>query len=508
MKQMITWLILVALIKNLIWSLFIPLWQFPDEQAHFGHVAYLAEGGQLPMGKGNNLTEEIAISEQLLGTYRNKYGNNQFTYHPEYRLEYTGNFAGKYEKEIKNLPLSSRKNFTDAESAYYPHFFYRVSGFIYRLFYGQDIFIRVFTIRFFWLGAHLILIWLAFKIGQLVFPKDNTAAVSVAVLTGFHPMLTFVSAGFTSDNLHNVLFTAVIYLCLRLWQKLDRQNLLVLAAVMGFGFINKPQFLIALGIVVPVLLWQIAKQKQWQLAGLFGGAFFIVALIFGRENLGGIWNSVKVGELPFFNVSTQLVRPDYSLWQHTIYTTQHTFREDLPWYWGVFRWLSLTLPRWVNRVMMRILLVAVIGLVIKFWRRKFEPGFWIIVWSALIYFLALFFWDWQHIKNAGFPFGIQGRYYFPVIVPHLVLLIIGIKQVWSKLLIILNYWFIILNLVAFYWVTASYYDASSFKTFIIQASQYKPAFAKGWWLITVLVLYFVLTLIFSVQLFKTFRHEK
>ena len=488
MKRIFLWLIFTIIFKILVWSLFVPMWHTPDEQAHFGHVAYLAEGGQLPMGRQKDLTEEIAISEQLLGTYRNKYGNNQFTYHPEYRLEYTDNLTGKYEAEITNIPLSARHNFTDAESAYYPHFFYRVSGLIYKLFYSQDIFIRVFALRLFWLFSHVLMVWLAYLIGKLVFPKDKLAAVSVAVLSSFQPMLSFVAAGVSSDNLHNLLFTGVIYFCLKINRKIFWPVLLGLAAVMYLGFINKPQFLIALGIVIPVLLW-----RRWKILGLTG---LVTAWLYFQ------------GKLPYFEIADKLVRPEYSLWQHLNYTANHTFREVLPWYWGVFRWLSLTLPRWINQVMMRILLVAGVGLIIKLFKRRFEPGFWIIAWSALIYFLALFFWDWQHIRNAGFPFGIQGRYYFPVIVPHMVLLVMGIKQIWSKLLIVLDYWFVILNWLAFYAVTASYYDASGFKTFIIQASQYKPFFGKGWWLIIALGLYFIFSVIFSIQLFKLFRHEK
>ena len=109
---MIKFILLVTLFKALAWSLLVPLWHFPDEQAHFGHVAYLAEGGTLPMGRTNDLNQEIAIAEQRLGTYRNKYGNNDFTYRPEYRLEYTDSYTGRYEEEIKALPLASRKGMT------------------------------------------------------------------------------------------------------------------------------------------------------------------------------------------------------------------------------------------------------------------------------------------------------------------------------------------------------------------------------------------------------------
>ena len=497
MKKLIFLLLILAFCKNIVWSLFIPLWQFPDEQAHFNHIAFNVEKPNLiNLGEGLDLNQEIAISEQLLGTYRDEHGNNSFTYHPEYNLEYSSSQQGIYEAQITNLPLETRFNLVGRESAYYPEIYYNLSGLIYKLFYQSDLFIRVFSIRIFWLLAHVLMIWLAYLICKLVFPKSKFLALSVAVLTGFQPMLTFVSAGVSNDNLHNLLFTALIYFCLKLNQKIRAFDLAGLALTMYFGFINKPQFWISLGIVIPVLLWRLFKDKQFKLlTGLtIAGASLLLFITKGR--------------LPYFEVSPSLVRPDYTLWQHVIYTAQHTFREVLPWYWGVFRWLSLTLPRWVNQVMMRILLVVGIGLVIKFWRRKFESGFWLIVWSAVIYFLALFFWDFQHIRNAGFPFGIQGRYYFPVIVPHMVLLVMGIKQIWSKLLIVLDYWFVILNWLAFYAVTASYYDASGFKTFIIQASQYKPFFGKGWWLIIALGLYFIFSVIFSIQLFKLFRHEK
>jgi hypothetical protein len=487
---MIKLILTLTLIKGIAWVLFVPLWHFPDEQAHFGHVAYLAEGGQLPMGRANDLNQEIAIAEQRLGTYRNKYGNNDFTYRPEYRLEYTDNYTGKYEEEIKILPLNLRKEYKDPESAYYPHFFYRVSGLVYKLFYNQDLFVRVFAIRLFWLIAHMLMVYLAYLIGKMIFPKSSFAAVSVAILTSFQPMLSFVAAGVTSDNLHNVLFTAVIYFCLKLGQKLKWQNLLGLMTVMALGYINKPQFLISFGIAIPVIIWRLFKDRQYKLIAILNALGATLFLF------------ITKGRLPYFEMRPNVARPDYGLWQHVVYTVQHTVREVLPWYWGVFRWLSLALPHWVNQIMMRLLVVAGIGLVIKLFKRRLEPGLGIIIWSALVYFLALFFWDFQQVRSAGFPFGIQGRYYFPVIVPHMVLLVIGIRTLWSKLLLPLNLWFIGLNWIGFYTVIVSYYDLSSFKTFIVQASQYKPFFAKGWWLISVLFLYLFLSLIFSIRLLK------
>jgi len=90
----------------------------------------------------------------------------------------------------------------------------------------------------------------------------------------------------------------------------------------------------------------------------------------------------------------------------------------------------------------------------------------------------------------------------------MILIIIGLQSISKYLNLLVSYWFIFLNWIAFYVVVSSYYDTGSFKTFIIQASQYKPFFAKGWWLIIALALSFILSVVFSLQLFKLFRHEK
>src|SRR3989344_8098451 len=133
---------LTLLLKSVAWSLLVPLWHFPDEQAHFGHVAFIAEGGDLNRhGRYPDMTEEIYTSLGILGTQRDEHGNNKFTYHPEYRLEYGQTTTGPQEEEIKSLPLSTRKNFTITESAYYPHFFYQVSALVYKFFYPADLFV-------------------------------------------------------------------------------------------------------------------------------------------------------------------------------------------------------------------------------------------------------------------------------------------------------------------------------------------------------------------------------
>ena len=532
-NKIIKLLFILILVKAIVWALLVPLWHFPDEQAHFGHVAYLAEGGELKRhGKYPDLTEEIYLSEKILGTNRDYQGNNQFTFHPEYRINYSQTINGLKEEEIKSLPLSTRQNFVFKESAYYPHFFYQASSSIYRIFYQSNLFIRVFSLRLFWLSAYLLLIWFVYKIAKLIFPNNLLAVTSIVLLTGFHPMLSFTSAGVTSDNLHNLLFTAVIYFSLAIMAKAKKPRLIDfigLTLTLSLGLVNKQQFIVAFIIIIPSLVFALIKNKKKILKySLFLPLVVLIAYWLSPSRMTSLFNLLLKGQIPYLNLtsSSKLAKPGYTLFEHFIFTFKHTIREVLPWYWGVFNWLGVVLPRWVNRVLMRLLVLSGLGLVIyltkliklkKITSQSFYLLF--ITFVAVVYFISLTIWDWAFMKNNGFSFGIQGRYHFPVIVSHMVLLFFGIKQLaglFGKFItrlttLALSAWFIILNNIALYTMADSYYLTSNYNNFIIQASQYKPFFAKGMWLSASLFIYFLLTIYFCLKLTQLIiqnKHEK
>jgi len=528
------WLIklvfIVALLKAIVWALLVPLWHTPDEQAHFGHVAYISEGEPLERhGKDKDLNQEIYISEEILGTNRDLQGNNKFTFHPEYRINYSSTLNGLREQEIKSLPLSTRTNFVFDESAYYPHFFYQTSGLIYKLFYNSNLFIRVFSLRLFWLSAYFLTLWFVYKISQIVFAKNNFLILTTLILTSFHPMFSFTSVGVTSDNLHNLLFTAVIYYGLKLIQNVKKphwKDFLGLTLVLGLGMINKQQFFIAFLVILPSILFiLIKKPKKVIKLTAFLPLALLIAYLLAPARIANIISLLLKGKIPYLELksSANQIRPDYSLFNHSISTLRHTIREVLPWYWGVFNWLGVVLPRWVNRVLMRLLVIAGVGLIIKVFKiiksKKFtlkELNLVFIIWAAAIYFIALMIWDWIFFKNNGYSFGLQGRYYFPVIASHMILLSLGIKHAFRLLgkkiahysLLALSLWFITLNLIALHTLAGSYYDLSSYKIFITQASQYKPFFAKGLWFTSCFTLFLSSLGILVQKLFKLFINSK
>ena len=99
MLSLLKLLLVAAFLNALSWIILIPIWQYPDEQAHFAQVQDLAELGKVPTGVPDT-SYEIALSEKILGTERDNLGNNKYTYHPEYKPDYSTNLYGPQEEEI------------------------------------------------------------------------------------------------------------------------------------------------------------------------------------------------------------------------------------------------------------------------------------------------------------------------------------------------------------------------------------------------------------------------
>ena len=222
-------ILLVTFLKGLVWAIVVPIWHTPDEQAHFADIEFISEEKRLPayilfpgIKPEKDLSKEILVSEQLLGTERNEAGNNKFTYHPEFNIPYSQTPTGLNENKIITTPLSWRKDMVGSEPVNYPPLYYLLGSLVYLIFYSSDLFTRVFMVRVFSIIISLLVVYFSFKIAEKIFPHDIIYQLAVPILVSFQPMFAFVSSGVTSDNLTNSLFTIFIYLGLKV---IDREEL-------------------------------------------------------------------------------------------------------------------------------------------------------------------------------------------------------------------------------------------------------------------------------------------
>lgn len=491
----------------LLWLAAVPLFHTPDEQAHIAQVAYIAQTGQNPLGNAPDLTEELYTAEQLLGTDRDSVGNNRFTFHPEYKIDYSETTNGPYETAIATMAGTSvQRTFAKQEASRYPILYYLPGSWIYSLLLNQDLFVRVFFLRLWSLVLFLLTVAVSYLIGMIVFPKNRLMALTTAIMVGFQPMMIFSNIGVNSDALGNLLFTLFIYLLLRLLTgTINGVNAGLLLAVSVLCWYTKPQFLIVVPIlIVLILILMLRTGKKsaylWVLGAVGAGSMLFFAFIYFRIGLfrlaGPIWSAFDAASFTKFTKE---------------YTLTHTVSEVLPWYWGIYKWLGVTYPRWVHRIINRVLAIAAVG--IGFWviarlRKKQWKSqefltflFISIICGVFFAFLALY--DWYLWYTSSFVLGVQGRYYFPLISVTMVVILMGIRTIlprWKHLdqwgIKFLGIGMVLLNGYGLWTVIQAYYDTGSVNTVMLQASQYKPWFLKGLFLVSIVVCYVLTSVLF------------
>jgi hypothetical protein len=264
----------------------------------------------------------------------------------------------------------------------------------------------------------------------------------------------------------------------------------------------KPQFIVVvpLCIVVIVLVLMRVKMSIFMKLRFSLMSLLVLALVVVFSSI------LKIG--PLVPILRFISIYDFSKIIDFVksYAVPHMYREVLPWYWGIFDWLGVTYPRIVHRTINWILLVSIVGFILegaKKIKKIFKwPYLGVLFLCVCIVFLvgAIYSYDWIEFTQTNIHLGIQGRYFFPVLIPTLVIIYSGASRWIPGKIIgrILTVLMIVLNIYALYVICKTYYSLDSFDIFISQISQYKPWFFKGAWLISLFIIY-ILSLAYFVR---------
>lgn len=511
MNKVIFFLLSVIFLKGLVWTAIVPPWQTPDEQAHFAQLQYFAENKTTIVANPVNLSAEIAFSEDIFGTRRDSAGNNKYTYHPDFNIPYSKSTTGYFENQLNSLPLASRTQMVGTEAAMYPPLYYLTSLPFYYSAYSAGLVDRIFAARIVSLICNLLLVASAYLIGREVW-KEKSKAICLAVLVGFQPMVSFVSAGIHPDNLLNFLYSLAILTTLLILKNGIKLKYLFLLGIVGFlGIETKWLMLAFVPVIGAVILFKLFPGKLGKILSVASLISLAVVMLL----------NLPISYLPLVTSASPLT--SMGLFEYLHFRIPKILFEAWPWYWGVFKWLGVVFPPIALKIITRVAMLCVLGLVLKIGKsilaRKFDWELKVIVFSLILigsYSVYLLLWDWRLMQSAGFSAGIQGRYFFTNIVLQMFLLISGfsylfsmIRRQWEKYgYYILAVLMIILNFIGLYVVAKSYYNLNSLAVFLLQVSQYKPEILKGDNVAYLFFGYICLAMIFALVLLKSIHSEK
>jgi hypothetical protein len=493
MRRPVFFLALSVFFLSLAWSALIPLWHTPDEQAHFAQAQDFAVFARRPAGKSTS--RDIVESEELLGTFRTN-GENKFTYHPEYNIPYTTYKVGHYEQKIENFPLEYRREFTINEASGYPPLYYQFIALVNKVFWQQGLITRVFLSRIATLLLGIVGVVVIYQLIKSIRHPELSEGLNPLIITAlimFLPMRVFSASGVTSDALFNFTYPLLFLITFKLIRKPTLKKLLLLIGAIWINWQIKPQAILFIPTLIP-LAFIVLKNKfpSWLkiISSIFLLAGFTGFFTFLLEHLQII--SIPHFGIPDVGSFAKFSRP-ISFFGYLKIMLPKFYQETLPWFFGIYRWLSLILPINIYRVIKIILGLSAIGLIKFFFQSRNLLLF--LIWGIIIYVFGILTWDWLFFQTRGFSIGLQGRYFFPILPNLMILVYLGLKTLLPKITkLFLIPLVLIFNWYSLWHVSSSYYQN------LTQASQYKPWFFKIPFLSIIIVIALCLTTYFALSL--------
>jgi 4-amino-4-deoxy-L-arabinose transferase-like glycosyltransferase len=400
--------ILVAYVGlGLLYALVTPVWQAPDEPAHYNYIRYVAERHSFPMLK-------------------------------------PGDYPGEYLEEIKAAHFPPEMSIEPIRYEFHqPPLYYLLAVPVYQLSGGALVPVRLLSVL---VGALLLLV-IYWTVRELA-PGRPGLALGATAFVAFLPMHLAMTAAANNDTLAELLLATVLLFAIRYLRRTESQQvgqddarlLVLLGITTGLGLVTKSSVYVA----VPLVLAAIAARHLWLdepappasdtlkalLRFLLPAAALALpwwlrnmALYGGFDFLGlGRHEQVVVGQL----------RTEEFAAAHGVMRLIRDFAvTSFQSFWGQFGWMGVLLDQRIYQVLVILSALTLLGFLIwlgRAWRERAGYAGW--QWAAGgllalsgLFTLASYLW-----YNASF-LQHQGRYLFPALVAISLAVTLGWRDV-------------------------------------------------------------------------------
>jgi 4-amino-4-deoxy-L-arabinose transferase-like glycosyltransferase len=385
-----------------------PVWQVPDEPAHYNYVRSLAEGRGFPV------------------------------------LE-KGDYDQAYLRQLTSEGFPAELSVESLEyEGHQPPLYYLLATPIYLLSDGATVALRLFSVL---LGAGLLVI--AFGAVRTIFPTRPELALMAAAFVAFIPQHSAMTAGVNNDVLAEVAVGGTLWALIGYvragWENSSelgarRDRPWHVGLLLAGALLTKTTAYVVVGVAVgAVVIRGYRERREWswtagQLAWMLVPALLLSAPWFIRNGLTYGWHDplglARHDAVVQGQPRTYEWLADFGwigLIKRLIVTTFQSF-------WGQFGWMAVPLPRpfYQGLAVLSVVLMAGFFVWLIDRRRAYTTGplvshpISLLALSALFTFLAYGWYNLSYVQH-------QGRYLYPALIPLATAVALGLDTV-SRLL--------------------------------------------------------------------------
>jgi 4-amino-4-deoxy-L-arabinose transferase-like glycosyltransferase len=362
---------LAALANGLAWSLIVPPFQVPDENAHYAYVQQVAERGTLPrpvLPEGPLSPREDAMLNAL-GTFA--IAEHRETPAPETQPQQRAieRVAGEH--------LSARGSGDALTATNNPPLYYALEAVPYKLSPSGRVLDKLAVMRVLSALLGAITVLLAFLFLRELLPGTPWAWPAGALAVALQPLFGFMSGGVNNDDLLYLTAAGLLWAVARAFRRgLDPRGGALLGGFLGVGLVAKLTllgFVPAAALAVALLAgraWAHDRRRAmlgvaWALA-LSGGPFALYTLlnhlVWTRGLIPGGVGSIAPGGGRSFSVGEELSH----IWQlflpplalHRQFAYLPLWDTWFKGFVGRFGWLDYGFPAWFYKAALAVSLVV------------------------------------------------------------------------------------------------------------------------------------------------------
>lgn len=340
-------IVLGYLMLGVTYSIVVPIFETPDEPAHFAMVQYLA-------------THELALPPQTPGTITpwGQEGSQPPLYYLAAAILVSGINTSDF-LEVRRLnPHADIGIVRPDRNANIVVHRAEMEQFPWR---GSVLAVHI--IRFFsvLLGAGTVLA--TFALCKLLFPTLPVVALGAAAFTAFLPQFIFISASVSNDSAANLLSALLTLAIARLlvYQQLTVRVAVVMGVFTGLGLLAKLNLGVFVPLVALIYLFISVRQRRFKallMGGLISGGLTIL--------IAGWWyfrNWQLYSDPTALNIFLSIVgRRDEPASLAQLWSERESIMRS---FWGLFGHMNVPMPDWTYAVFTLLAVIAVFGLVLS-----------------------------------------------------------------------------------------------------------------------------------------------